>query len=153
MILQNAGSHSPSDSVSHPRRRLESQAAALWELRTEFMTFSYFISWSTLPEIWTNLKCFWKLGKSHFYFWRVIFNIFSLFVTCMNLVACLTCTHLSARGLCGLWFLRDTQPSARQLCGLWCLRGHTFFCQAVVWPLVFEGAHSLLPGSCVASGV
>jgi hypothetical protein len=73
----------------------------------------------------------------------------------MNLVACLTCTHPSAMGLCGLWFLRgtqssamvlsglwclrDTQPSARQLCGLWCLRGMWPSALVTVWSVVFKG--------------
>lgn len=72
-------------------------------------------------EIWTNLKCFRKFDKSHFHFWKVIFNFFSLVVTCTNLVACLTCTHPSPIEMCGLWCLRGTQPSARPLWGVWFL--------------------------------
>jgi len=121
-----------------------------------------------LHEIWTNLKCFRKFYKSHFYFQKVIFNIFSLFVTCMNLVAFLTCTHPSAMGMCGLWCLRGIWHFAMGLYGLRCLRGTCssalssfgLWCLRATWHsavglcgLWCLRTHIPLPGSCVVCGV
>ena len=97
-----------------------------------------------LHEVWTNLKCFRKFDKSHFYFQKVIFNIFFLFVTCMNLMACLTCTHPSAMGICGLWCLRGIWHFDM---GLW-PEVACAFCHEFVWSAVLRGMWHSAMGLC-----
>jgi len=153
MILQNAGDthpvtqyYIPGEDLYLQQQHCENSGHNLWHFHT-------WCPGVLVHEIWTNLKCFRIFDRSHFYFWKVIFNIFSLFVTCMNMVACLTCTHPSVMGICGLWCLRGTWHfamglyglrclremcfSAMSLCGLWCLRGtwHSVMVLCSLWCL------------------